>query len=184
MKRKNTNSSGRAPLISPLRLWNLFRFLITVLVLFVVWLIFSFRLDLYSVLAGLVGSIIISALTFKSFIAEHEASWNSFLPNPFWLLIFFIVLVYFMYSSSVKMLSAVFTGRVSPRIVHFRTRLRSDFARMVLSNSITFTPGTITLDLNDDHLTVHWLFCNTLHAKAAGEEVKGRMEGFLRRVWG
>jgi multicomponent Na+:H+ antiporter subunit E len=82
------------------------------------------------------------------------------------------------------MLSAVFTGKASPRIVHFRTRLRSDFARMVLSNSITFTPGTITLDLNDDHLTVHWFFCNTLHAKAAGEEVKGRMEGFLRRVWG
>jgi multicomponent Na+:H+ antiporter subunit E len=55
---------------------------------------------------------------------------------------------------------------------------------MVLSNSITFTPGTITLDLNDDHLTVHWFFCNTRHAKAAGEAVKGRMEGFLRKVWG
>jgi multicomponent Na+:H+ antiporter subunit E len=54
---------------------------------------------------------------------------------------------------------------------------------MVLANSITFTPGTITLDLNDDHLTVHWFFCNTNHSKLAGETVKGKIEKHLKKVW-
>jgi multicomponent Na+:H+ antiporter subunit E len=81
------------------------------------------------------------------------------------------------------MLKAVFTRKANPRIVHFRTRLKSDLARMTLANSITMTPGTITLDLNDDHLTVHWFFCDTNHAKAAGEEVKGRIEKFIGNVW-
>ena len=53
---------------------------------------------------------------------------------------------------------------------------------MVLANSITLTPGTITLDVNDDHLTVHWLLCTTKHGKAAGETIKGTFERMLQRV--
>jgi multicomponent Na+:H+ antiporter subunit E len=41
----------------------------------------------------------------------------------------------------------------------------------------------MTLDLNDDHLTVHWLLCTTTHAKAAGEAVKTKLEHALGRTW-
>jgi len=117
------------------------------------------------------------------FIAEHQANLRYIVPNPLHLVLYLFIIIAFLYQSSVMMLRAVFTGEVSPRIVHFRTRLRSDVARMILANSITITPGTITLDLNDDHLTVHWLLCDTNHAKAAGERVKGRMERFIGNIW-
>jgi multicomponent Na+:H+ antiporter subunit E len=94
-----------------------------------------------------------------------------------------VYLLFAMYRASFVMLAAVFTGKVNPRIVHFRTRIKSDLGRMVLSNSITFTPGTITLDLNDDHLIVHWFFTDTANSRAAGESIKGRMESLLRKVW-
>jgi multicomponent Na+:H+ antiporter subunit E len=88
-----------------------------------------------------------------------------------------------MYLSSIQMLAALIRGKANPRVVHFRTRLKTDLARMVLANSITFTPGTITLDLNDDHLTVHWFLASTRHSRAAGDIVKGKFEDRLRRVW-
>lgn len=169
--------------MTPRTIWLITRFVITFIALFGIWLLFSPSFDLFSLIAGISGSLLIAGLTYQEFIAEHEASLRTFLPRPLAFIRFFFVLLFYLYQSSFMMIGAIVNRRVSPRIVHFRTRLHSDLARMVLSNSITFTPGTITLDLNDDHLTVHWFFCDTSNAKAAGESVKGRMEQHLSKVW-
>ncbi|MFA7642916.1 MAG: Na+/H+ antiporter subunit E [Sphaerochaetaceae bacterium] len=165
------------------RRWHVVRFLLTSFFLYLVWLVFTASLEPYSLIFGAIGSVGIGALTHTVFIAEHQANLRYIVPNPLHLVLYLFIIIAFLYQSSVMMLRAVFTGEVSPRIVHFRTRLRSDVARMILANSITITPGTITLDLNDDHLTVHWLFCDTNHAKAAGERIKGRMERFIGNIW-
>lgn len=44
-----------------------------------------------------------------------------------------------------------------PAVVHFTTTLRSEFARVLLANSITLTPGTITVSLKDNEYVVHCL---------------------------
>ncbi len=165
------------------QMWRLIRFLLTAGALFSVWLVFTASFNPFSLVSGALGAVLIAALTYDEFIAPHEASLNSFMPRPFFLIIYIFYLMGAMYRSSFIMLLAVFSGRVNPRIVHFRTRMKSDLGRMVLSNSITFTPGTITLDLNDDHLIVHWFFCDTANSRAAGEAVKGPMEKLLRKVW-
>ena len=46
---------------------------------------------------------------------------------------------------------------MDPIIVKFRTSLKSDFTRMLLANSITLTPGTITISLEGDEYTIHCL---------------------------
>ena len=165
------------------RAWKILRLILTASALFIVWMLFTGSVRPFSLLAGAAGSVFIAALTYDVFIARDQANLRYFIPNPIQLIIYLGVLVSALLHSSIRMLRAVMDGEVSPRIVHFRTRLRSDLARMVLANSITLTPGTITLDLNDDHLTVHWLFCNTTHMRSAGETVKGRLEQFLARVW-
>lgn len=169
--------------MNPERVWRLTRFAITGVALYAVWLLFTASIDPYSLAAGAVGSVIIAALTHDVFIAEHEAALRSFMPRPLYVLFYMLYLIWSMYVSSVGMLKAVILGEATPRVVHFRTRLKSDLARMVISNSITFTPGTITLDLNDDHLTVHWFMATTIHSRAAGELIKGRLEDQLQRVW-
>ncbi len=163
--------------------WRLVRFIITAAALFGVWLIFSPRFGLFSFLAGGVGALIISAVTYEVFLAHHQASIRFFVPNPFFFITYFFLIVYYLYTASFRMLAAVITRKVQPRIVHFRTSLHSDLARMTLANSITLTPGTITVDLNDDHLTVHWSFCTTTHSRGAGEIIKGKMEKVLHKVW-
>ena len=46
---------------------------------------------------------------------------------------------------------------VEPVIVKFRTSLRTETARVILANSITLTPGTITVSLEGDEYEVHCL---------------------------
>lgn len=169
--------------MDPKRIWNIFRFALTFLAMFTVWLVFIAHPEPLMLAAGGAGSIIIAALTYDVFIPKNQAHLRFLLPNPFYLIIYLARMVFHLYQASIRMLGAVITGRAHPRIVHFRTPLRSDLARMALANSITITPGTLTLDLNDDHLTVHWFFATTSHSKRAGELIKGRMERDLGKVW-
>ena len=164
-------------------IWSLTRIFITFTILFGIWLLFTFRLESFSLLAGLTGSLAIALITYRVFIPMHEASRHAFLPRPVFFIRFFFVLIFQLYASSFHLLFSMMKKDANPRIVHFRTRLRSDMARMILSNGITLTPGTMTLDLNDDHLTVHWYLCSTIHSKRAGELIKGPLEQSVRKVW-
>ena len=47
--------------------------------------------------------------------------------------------------------------RLTPTLVTFRTDLKTDFGRFLLANSITLTPGTITVQVEGNQLTVHCL---------------------------
>ena len=47
--------------------------------------------------------------------------------------------------------------QVEPQLVHFTSGLKSEFARVVLANSITLTPGTITVGLEGSDFYVHCL---------------------------
>ena len=47
--------------------------------------------------------------------------------------------------------------KVTPTLVTFRTDLKTEFGRFLLANSITLTPGTITVQVEGNQLTVHCL---------------------------
>lgn len=159
------------------------RILLTTLYLLVGWVLFTGTTALASLTVGLMFCLGVAALTYSVFIDEQEAHRKSLLPHIHWLLLFLLVVVYKMYIASFQVLFNVMRGDINPRVVHFRTRLRSDVARVILANSITLTPGTITLNLDDDHLIVHWLDAKTLHSKYAGELIKGDFEALLKRVF-
>ena len=46
---------------------------------------------------------------------------------------------------------------IQPQIVFFDVPLKSEFLRTILANSITITPGTITVNVDDNHFCVHAL---------------------------
>ena len=63
-------------------------------------------------------------------------------------------------------------------IVEIKTAIKNDFLRVTLANSITLTPGTISMDLNDDTITVLWLRDNESLPPDAdiGDLIKGNLE--------
>ena len=58
---------------------------------------------------------------------------------------------------------------VSPQLVRMPTTQRTDLGRVVLANSITLTPGTLTLDLRDDEVLVHALTGEAADGLRTGE---------------
>jgi multicomponent Na+:H+ antiporter subunit E len=58
---------------------------------------------------------------------------------------------------------------ISPRVIHLRASQESDVGRVTYANSITLTPGTLTLDLDQDQLTVHAIAVETAEDLQGGE---------------
>jgi multicomponent Na+:H+ antiporter subunit E len=48
---------------------------------------------------------------------------------------------------------------IRPQLVEISTGLKSPLGKMLLANTITLTPGTLTVDVVDDRLLVHWVYC-------------------------
>lgn len=169
--------------MTPAAKWKIARIALTFLHLMPGWILFTWSLDPGSLLLGAVFSIAIALRTYGLFFDETEAHRRSALPRVHMFAAHTVYLLCRMYASSFVMLALLFTRRINPRVVHFRTRLKSDIARVALSNSITMTPGTVTLGLDDDHLVVHWLDAKTTHSRHAGELISGFFESILKRIW-
>ena len=73
--------------------------------------------------------------------------------------------------------------RINPKVVKIKTKLKSKFARALLANSITLTPGTVTVDLHEDELLVHWLSVRADDQRKSAEIIKGSVEKQLGRIF-
>lgn len=163
--------------------WTIVRIVLTSLYLFFGWLLFTWNFHLRSLILGAAFSLLIAVTTFKIFIDDDEAARKSLLPRPDLLILYLIYLIFSVYLASFKTAYASLRSDYNPRVVHFRTRLNSDIARSIIGASITLTPGTICLELSEDHLVVHWLTAKTTHSRYAGNLIKGGFERLLRRIW-
>ncbi|SIQ48908.1 multicomponent Na+:H+ antiporter subunit E [Alkalispirochaeta americana] len=164
--------------------WAVVRVCITTCYLFAGWLLFTGSLDRESLVLGGLCSFLVALLTFDSFIAETEVAWRSLVPRMHWGICYLLLLLWKIYQSSFVMAWIMLSGSFRPRVVHFRTRLRSDIARAMLATSITLTPGTVALEMDEDHLVVHWMSASTSHSRHAGVLIMGGFEKLLRRLWG
>lgn len=59
---------------------------------------------------------------------------------------------------------------IAPRVIRVAAQQRSDVAQVVFANSITLTPGTVSIDVADGHVLVH-----ALHPEAAAGVLEGTM---------
>jgi len=163
--------------------WKTTRIIYTSLILMVFWIMFSFSLDFFSLLLGGVVSCVVAFFTYDLFIEEYEVHRKNFFPHLELFLLFLITLLFKIYIASFDTAWRVITGRIEPRIIRIRTRLKLDLARVILANAITLTPGTLTIDTDEDHLYIHWLKSKTTHTQYAADLIKGHFEIWLRRIF-
>ena len=72
---------------------------------------------------------------------------------------------------------------IRPGIVHVRTDLASDMAKTFLANSITLTPGTLTVDIQGQDLYIHWICVEGRGTEAHTAAIVTRFERLLRRIF-
>ncbi|AGA91150.1 multisubunit Na+/H+ antiporter, MnhE subunit [Thioflavicoccus mobilis 8321] len=71
---------------------------------------------------------------------------------------------------------------INPGIVRIRTDLKAPYQRLILANSITLTPGTITLEMEGEDMYIHWLDVEDADPQRAGEAIKADMEAAIARI--
>lgn len=79
------------------------------------------------------------------------------------------------------LIPVILLGKADPKVIEISTSLNSDYLISVLANSITLTPGTITVDVRGQKLWVLWVNPKTLDTTLAGEMIKGALEKRLER---
>lgn len=74
---------------------------------------------------------------------------------------------------------------LNPGIVKVKTTLTSDTALTFLANSITLTPGTLSVDVDKEEgfLYVHWINVKRIDIEGATEIIVKRFEKILKRIF-
>jgi multicomponent Na+:H+ antiporter subunit E len=159
------------------------RFFLTFLFLMLFWLILSFNFQFPSILLGIIISLFIGLLSYNFIIQDNEGIHSRIIGTVWYLFVYVFVLLYEMFLASFDVVYRVVTMNINPEIVMIKTDIKSDLGILLLANSITLTPGTITVDIEDEYLYVHWLYTRTTHFGHASELIKGRFEQWLGRIF-
>lgn len=128
------------------------------LVLFGFWLLLNGRVTLEIALTGLVLSALLYAFIWKFMGYSPRKEWAVIRRLPRFMG-FLGLLLREIFRSAFATIRLIWSPRrrAAPRLVSFRTDLRTEAGRTVLANAITLTPGTIIVDVQGERFLVHCL---------------------------
>ena len=73
---------------------------------------------------------------------------------------------------------------INPGIVEVKTKLNSNIGKMLLANSITLTPGTLTVDIREDRMYIHWIDVSSTEVEEATKSIVKKFEKYLEVMYG
>lgn len=126
--------------------------------LFALWLAFHERVTLDVIIVGVVAVALVSLFMyrFSGWSTKKDAQMVANIPKA---VAFVLRLIFEVCKANVHMIALVLSDnpneRINPRIVAHKTDLKTQGKRVALANSITLTPGTVTVDVMGDVVFVH-----------------------------
>ncbi len=168
----NSNTSGRGQ--------GLIFFGVTFLLTFCFWVLFSGRFDVFHLSLGVISCLMVSTLTARLIFSGSSS--RGLLSTTVRFLRYLPWLLYQILLANLHLLYLTFhpkmMDKINPKIIRFDTRLKSDLSRTTFANSITLTPGTITVYAGImGGFAVH---CIDDHS---GRELPGTMEKKISEVF-
>jgi len=127
---------------------------------------------------------IVAALVATPFLFQEKKDLR--MLNPLRWLFFFIYAIgpffWSMLKANLDVAYRVITGRINPGIVEVETDLDNDLGLTLLANSITLTPGTLSVEVDEEKrsLYVHWI--NVIDEEPEAEEVCASFPRWSRRI--
>lgn len=145
---------------------SLFQTLLLFVGLMLFWLIMSGYFDLLHISFGLFSAAIV--LFFFHSIRQHAFFEEEKIPlkgvRPLQFVLYLFWLVWEIIKSGIYVARVILRPSmpIEPSILTFKADLPGPYAKMLLGNSITLTPGTLTVDIEGDLFTVHALTRETM----------------------
>lgn len=162
--------------------------ILTVL-LFIVWILLvwpfgPWGIDYQSIIVGIIVSVC-SGLIFGVGFTESPHKFFG-IQRYFWAAWYLLVLIYYIILANLEVAYRILHPDmpIKPGIVKVKTNLRSKSGLTALANSITLTPGTMTVEVdNSGYLYVHWIYVKTDDIDTATEIIVKRFERILERIF-
>ena len=128
------------------------------IIYFLVWIVFNERLTLEVALLGLVISALVYWFTVKFMDYSPKKEWRA-LRKAGRALRYAATLVVEIIKANLGVMRFILSPKyeIEPQLVYIKTKLEKDVSRTVLANSITLTPGTITVSAEENLMCVHCL---------------------------
>lgn len=122
------------------------------------WIIFNGNITLEIMIFGIVIAAVMLLFMCKFMDYSLKKEMHIY-KKSIWFLAYVVLLIREIIKANLAIIPRIVTieEEMDPIIVKFRTGLKSDFTKMLLANSITLTPGTITVALEGDEYTIHCL---------------------------
>ena len=153
-------------------------FVATFFILFIFWALLSGKYDSFHLTLGVICSIIIAYLTHDLLFANVRVGDTRIIVQRFITYMPWLVYQIILSNIHVAYLSLSPKMPIAPQILRFRTKLESDISWVTLANSITLTPGTITMDIREGEFFVH-----ALSKKVADDLNTGEMEDRIAHIF-
>lgn len=128
------------------------------LIFFLLWVVFNAKLSAEITVLGAIISALVYLFCVKNLGYSLQTD-KRILRKLLKGMRYSAVLLWETMKANVEVSRFVFAGKIEiePQLVFFQSDLKSDTSKVVLANSITLTPGTITVAINDDQFCVHCL---------------------------
>ena len=153
-------------------------FIATFILLFAFWILLSGRFDTFHLSLGAICSILIAWVCYDLIFVNIKV-------GDYWLevgrfLVYIPWLLYQVVKANIYVASLTLNPKpsIDPQIVRFKTKLETDISCVTLANSITLTPGTITMDIKEGEFYVH-----ALDKKVAEDLGSGEMEDWVAHIF-
>ena len=127
------------------------------ILLFLLWLIFNGQITLELIILGVLicGVLYFFCCKFMGFSLKKDLTIIKEIP---FIVKYIVNLIIEVIKAAMATTKIIFSkSKPNPAIIKFKSNLKSNTARVLLANSITLTPGTITVDLQGDEYTIHCL---------------------------
>jgi multicomponent Na+:H+ antiporter subunit E len=150
---------------------------------FVTWMLLTGRFYLQNLIAGAVVSLITTIIFSKYFQIDTRKLLNP--KRYFWLIIYILYFTWECVKANFDVAYRVLhpSMPVRPGIVKVKLQLKRALARTILANSITMTPGTITVDIIEDTLYVHCIYLKDTNPENYSYKISGKFERILTKIF-
>ncbi len=127
------------------------------ILLYIFWLLISWSLDWVNLLLGFTFSLFVAIFMAPEIIRAEERP--PFLARGFFFLKFVLILIREIIKANFQVVAIVLSPRlrISPQFVEVKQTLRFPVTQALWGNSITLTPGTLSIDVDDRKILIHFL---------------------------
>jgi len=153
--------------------------LYAILILTAVWIILQESFTLQTITFGLIISIV-GVLFVRRFLSVPKLTGI----KPFRIILYPFYLLWRLYAADFSVIKAIFS-EPHIEVVKVKTKLTNKSLQLLLVNSITLVPGSLSLDLDDDEITVLWMGEKSKLPNADDEMeemIKGKLERALLKA--